>query len=150
MTEKLYWEDFSEGAVIPIGEYYLPQDELIEFARKYDPQPFHIDPEAALESPLGCLCATGIHTMAICQRLIVDNLFLRTAFVAGIHMDGLRFTKPVLPEETLRMEITITGLRPVKDGKRGLVSYETRVYNPRNELAMTHQATIMVLRRPAD
>jgi len=144
---KLYWEDFHVGAQYDLGEYFLTQKELIEFATQYDPQDFHTDPVKALESPLGVLCATGIHTMGICQRLLVLGLFKNTAFVAGVKMGNMSLSKPVLPDESLSSALTITECRPLKDGLRGLISYEQRAYNPRDEQVLSVESSVIMLRR---
>lgn len=144
---KLFWEDFSEGSEFDLGEYFLSQEELIEFAKQYDPQDFHTDPIKALDSPLGQLCATGIQTMAICQRLLVTQLFNRTAFVAGVNMGNMSFSRPVLPNEALRAELTVTTKRRLSDGKRGLLSYEMRAFNPRDECVLTTDASVILLCR---
>lgn len=146
---KLYWEDFHVGAEYQLGEYFLTQKELIEFASQYDPQDFHTDPIKALESPLGILCATGIHTMGICQRLVVLGLFKNSAFFAGVKVGNMSLSKPVLPDESLRSELTITECRPLKDGQRGLISYEQRAYNPRNEQVLSVESSVLIMRRGA-
>jgi len=144
---KLYWEDFQVGNEYELGEYFLTQKELIEFATQYDPQDFHMDPVKALESPLGILCATGIHTMGICQRLLVLGLFKNSAFIAGVKMGSLNLSKPVLPNESLRSNVSITETRPLKDGQRGLISYEQRAYNPRDEQVLSVESSILMMRR---
>lgn len=146
---KLYWEDFQIGHEFELGEYFLTQKELIEFGSQYDPQDFHMDPVKALDSPMGMLCATGIHTMGICQRLLVLGLFKNSAFVAGVKMGNLNLSKPVLPDETLRSNVTITEVRPLKDGQRGLISYEQRAYNPRDEQVLSVDSSIIMMRRDA-
>lgn len=146
MPKTFYWEDFEPGMHLEVGEYFLSEQELISFAKQYDPQTFHIDPDAAKDSPIGVLCASGIQTMAITQRLIVDNLLNRTALVAGMGVDELRFNTPVLPNEKLRVTITVSERnKPKKDIGKGRVYYTVKAYNPRNELAFSMVAKVLVL-----
>ncbi len=148
MTKILHWEELQPGFSLDLGSYYLSQDELIRFARDYDPQTFHIDPEKAKLSPLGQLCASGLQTAAITQRLTVNELFSRTHVVAGLGVDKLRFYTPVLPDESLSASMLVQkAYRPSTSKDRGIVVYDVEVKNPRGEKVSTLQATIMVMCR---
>lgn len=148
VTDLLHWEDLQPGFSLKLGSYFLSQDELIQFARQYDPQTFHVDPELAKQSPLGCLCASGLQTTAITQRLTVDELFAKTHLVAGLGVDKLRFYTPVLPDETLSASMVVRkAFRTPGSKDRGIVIYDVEVTNPREEKVSSMQATIMVMCR---
>ncbi|MAZ88728.1 MAG: acyl dehydratase [Cellvibrionaceae bacterium] len=151
VTTLLYWEDLQPGFSLDLGSYYLSQDELISFAQQYDPQVFHVDPEQAKQSPLGCLCASGLQTTAITQKLTVAELFSKTKLVAGLGVDKLRYYKPVLPNESLSASMTVKkAYRTPKAKDRGIVVYDVVVTNPREEKVSSMQATIMVMCAPTD
>jgi acyl dehydratase len=90
----LYAEDLREGQEFPFGSYPMVEDEMLAFARQYDPIPIHTDPVAAAASPFGGLIASGLHTMAVYQRLIVEAMWTRVAGIAGRSLQ-IRLSKPV-------------------------------------------------------
>lgn len=146
MTHLLHWEDLQPGFSLDLGSYFLSQDELIAFARQYDPQTFHTDPEKAKQSPIGTLCASGLQTTAITQKLTVEELFSKTNLVAGMGVDKLRFYTPVLPDESLSASMRVKkAFRTPKAQDRGIVIYDVDVKNPRDERVSSMQATIMVM-----
>lgn len=148
MTDLLHWEELQPGFSLDLGSYYLSQEELISFARQYDPQIFHIDPEKAKGTPIGRLCASGLQTTAITQKLTVEQLFSKTHLVAGMGVDKLRFYTPVLPNESLSASMRVKkAFRPPTATNRGVVIYDVEVYNPRGEKVSSMQATIMVMCR---
>lgn len=148
MTDLLHWEELQPGFSLDLGSYYLSQEELISFARQYDPQTFHVDPEKAKDSPIGRLCASGLQTTAITQKLTVDQLFSKTHLVAGMGVDKLRFYTPVLPNESLSASMRVKkAFRTPTAKNRGVVIYDVEVYNPRGEKVSSMQATIMVMCR---
>ncbi len=149
MTQKLYFEDFVPGAEYPLGEHFIEREELIEFARKYDPQPFHTDETAARASPLGCLCASGSQTFAICQRLAFDRIYGRTAAVAGAGVHNIRFLAPVLPDDTLTGVATIGECRSSRSQPdRGIVMVELAMRNSVGDRVATMDTSLVVLRKP--
>jgi acyl dehydratase len=149
MTLKLYWEDFSEGTVFDLGPYTLTQAELLEFARKYDPQPFHTDARAAEASIYGGLIASGWHTCAIVMRTLYDQVLSRAASLGSPGVDQLRWLKPVRPGDTLRTRLTVLEARPSQSKPdRGVVRSRWEVFNQTGELVMTMQGVNMYLRHP--
>lgn len=100
MTGRLYAEDLVEGSVFELGPHRVSAAEIIEFGRKWDPLPMHTDERAASTTPLGGLIASGIHTLAIYQRLQADALISRTAIVAGRGLTA-RLVRPVRAGSTL-------------------------------------------------
>jgi acyl dehydratase len=111
MTEKLHYEDFPEGLVIPFGTYHLSKEEVITYAREWDPQPFHLDEEAGKNSVLGGLAASGWQSSAILIRLAVDAYANKSAAMASNSMEEIRWVKPVLAGETLTGRATVLSRR---------------------------------------
>ena len=111
MTEKLHYEDFPEGLVIPFGTYHLSEEEVIAYAREWDPQPFHLDEEAGKNSVLGGLAASGWQSSAILIRLAVDAYANKSAAMASNSMEEIRWVKPVLAGETLTGRATVLSRR---------------------------------------
>jgi acyl dehydratase len=141
-----WFEDINEGEIFPLGEHTFTQDAIIAYARIYDPQYFHIDPEAARFSPYGGLIASGAHTAMISQRRMVDALFaeadrLRAAGeepgVGGPSPggDSIEFKAPVRPGDTLSYALTTTGKRVSKSLPGwGVLSNAITATNQRGEL----------------
>ncbi|EKS38228.1 MaoC/PaaZ C-terminal domain-containing protein [Afipia broomeae] len=111
----LYAEDLTVGQRFPFRTYPIEQAEIIEFAERFDPLFIHIDPVAAANGPFGGLIASGLHTTAIYQRLIVEAMWRQVAGVAGTRIES-RFQRPVRPGMTLtgQAEIAAIALRPEK------------------------------------
>jgi acyl dehydratase len=107
----LHYEDFPEGLVIPLGTYHLSREEVIEFAREWDPQPMHLDEAAAKSSVLGGLAASGWHSSAILIRLSVDAYANKSAAMASNSMEEVKWLKPVYAGETLTGRVTVLSRR---------------------------------------
>jgi acyl dehydratase len=101
------FEDISVGETDSFGGYEVTSEEVVEFAERYDPQPFHTDPEAAAETPFGGLVASGWHTAAMTMRLLVDNVLSGIATRGALGVDELRWRSPVRPGQTLTVETEI-------------------------------------------
>lgn len=101
MSELLHYEDFPVGTVIPFGSYQLTKEQVIEYAREWDPQPMHLDEEAARHSVLGGLAASGWQTSAIAIRLAVEAYANKSAAMASNSMEEVKWLKPVYAGETL-------------------------------------------------
>nr|NIO41561.1 dehydratase [Burkholderiales bacterium] len=143
-----YWEDFEAGARESIGSVLVDKDELIEFASRYDPQPFHIDEEAARKSIYGGLIASGWHTCSMVMRLICDALLRESASLGSPGLENVRWLRPVRPGDTL------TAYRTVKETRlsatrpdRGVVKTLWEVENQRGELVLTMLGVNFFLRR---
>lgn len=103
-----YFEDIDVGDVYELdARYDVTEDEIKEFAEKYDPQPFHLDEEAAKESIFGSLAASGWHTASMCMRLLVDDFLEPETSMGARGVDELRWKHPVYPGDTLRIEVEI-------------------------------------------
>lgn len=111
MSDLLHYEDYPEGLVVPFGTYHLTRDEVIEYAREWDPQPFHLDDDAAKSSVLGGLAASGWHSSAILIRLAVDGMANKSAAMASNNMQEAKWLKPVYAGETLTGRGTVLSRR---------------------------------------
>lgn len=107
-----YWEDFAVGQVFQLGSTKVTADDIIDFARQWDPQPFHVDPEAAEASSFHGLCASGWHTVAMYMRLYVDNLLLDTDSQGSSGVGEVRWLAPVRPDDTLTASATVEDVHP--------------------------------------
>jgi acyl dehydratase len=110
-----YFEDYVIGKTIEIGSYTVTKEEIIEFARQYDPQSFHIDENAARDSMFGGLIASGWHTAAICMRMLVDSYLSDATSGGGRGVDELRWYKPVRPGDVLSVNMEVVEKRPLED-----------------------------------
>lgn len=146
----LYFEDFEPGQVFGLGERVLPKEEMLEFARRYDPQPFHVDEEAAESGPFGGLIASGWLTAATFMRLYVDALLSNAASLGSPGVEELRWLKPVLPGDALRATLTVLDATPSsRDPRRGTVHLYGEVRNGRDEVVMAVKARGLFARREA-
>jgi acyl dehydratase len=145
---KIYWEDFNPGDTAPMGEKTMDQAEMIAFAEVYDPQPFHIDEEAARQSMYKGLIASGWHTVALVMRMMVDSYLNAAASLGSPGVDNVRWLKPVRPGDTIRATRTVVETRP--SGSRpemGLVKSRWEVFNQSDQLVMTMEGYGMFERR---
>jgi acyl dehydratase len=145
-----YWEDIEVGARSSFGRYDVTRDEVIEFASKYDPQPFHLSDEAAAKTYFGRLSASGWHTCAMLMRMLVEHM--RTERQAGLGspgIDELRWLKPVYPGDTLRAESEVLDKTPSRS-RADMGSYRgrTTVFNQHDEPVMTLTSIGLIRRRP--
>ncbi|HET7478141.1 MAG TPA: MaoC family dehydratase [Rubrobacteraceae bacterium] len=144
----LYFEDFEPGMVFDFGERTIDREEIVAFAREYDPQPFHVDEESARDSAFGGLIASGWHTAAIFMRLYVDALLSRSASMGSPGVEELRWLKPVRPGDTLRASLTVLDTAPsTRNPNRGTVHLYSEVRNQRGETVMTMKARGLFARR---
>lgn len=145
-----YLEDFRPGEVIELGCHRFEKEEIVEFARRFDPQPFHVDEEAANRSSFGGLIASGWHTAAASMRIIVDGLIRGTVSLGSPGIDELRWLRPVRPGDTLSLRAVVVEVVPSRskpDRGHMLIRYEAT--NQTGELAMTMVARGIFGRRPA-
>lgn len=146
----LYLEDFAAGQVRESPPRTLTKDEIIAFARQYDPQPFHVDEAAAAQSVFGGLIASGWQTLGIMMRLMWDTFLKDTASLGSPGSDEIRWLMPVRPGDTLRARFTIVEVVPSRSKPdRGIVRTFTEVLNQRGEVVMTQRGLGMFGRRPS-
>jgi acyl dehydratase len=127
---KFWWEDLSVGQVRDLGSLSPSAEEIVAFASQFDPQPFHLDPEAAKASVFGGLCASGWHTCSLAMRLMVTNFLHESSSLGSPGLENIKWLKPVFPGDTLRLQHTITEKRVM--GKRpdvGLVRTIWEMFN---------------------
>jgi acyl dehydratase len=143
-----YFEDYVEGDVHSFGSVAVEANEIIEFAKRYDPQSFHTDPEAAKQTPFGGLIASGWHTTGLMMRLFADHYLTHVASLASPGVDELRWLKPVRPGDTLSVRVTVLKATPSRSKPdRGAVTSFIEVFNQAGEAVMTLRAVNMIARR---
>jgi len=150
--DQRYFEDYTPGSVVTYGPIEVDAAEIIEFARRFDPQAFHVDPERAAAGPFGGLVASGWHTAAMMMRVLVDRYLSRVASLGSPGVDELRWLAPVRPGDRLWVRITVLEARRSRSKPdRGLVRSLIEVCSERGDILMTVKAmTLMLCRNPAD
>ena len=144
-----YFEDFQVGQVHELGSYVVSREEILAFARQYDPQPFHLDDEAGRQSIFGSIIASGWQTAAICHRLLVESLLKSSASMGSPGLDELRWLLPVKPGDTISASIEVLAVTPSRSKPdRGSIKTRMEVRNQRGEVVMTESATVLFRRRP--
>jgi acyl dehydratase len=149
--EDRYFEDYVPGAVYEYGYVTVTEAEIIDFARKFDPQPIHVDPEFAAHGPFGGLIASGWHTAGIMMRMLVDHFLSRNASLGSPGLDELRWPAPVRPGDSLRLRATVVEARRSRSKPdRGLVRTQSELFNQDHEAVLRVTATnILRARNPA-
>ena len=143
-----YLEDYTEGARYSFGEESVNADEIMEFARRYDPQSIHTDPEAAAAGPFGGLIASGWQTAALMMRLFADNYLTSVASLASPGIDELRWVRPLRPGDRLTLLCETTGVRPSRTKPdRGVLTTDVTLVNQDGDPILTATAMNMVARR---
>ncbi|HEX9578021.1 MAG TPA: MaoC family dehydratase [Myxococcales bacterium] len=144
-----YLEDFSEGESFELGEETIREQEILDFARRFDAQPFHVDKEAARRSMYGGLIASGWHTASLFMGMLVRSLLHDVASLGAGGLDELRWLKPVRPDDKLRGRLTVLGKRPsTKHADRGLLTCLGELFNQQGERVLMIRWSAMVGRRP--
>jgi len=149
MTFKYYWEDLAAGETVDIGSHTITAEEIIAFAKQFDPQPFHVDAEKAKDSIYGGLIASGWHTCSIAMRLMCDSYVNQAASMGSPGLEEVRWLKPVRPGDTLRATRTIEESRPTSKPDRGLVLTRWDMYNQKDEHVLMMRGYGLFGRRPA-
>jgi len=135
----IYFEDITIGAKSAFGSYKVTREEVIEFAQKYDPQPFHLSDEAAAQTFFGRLAASGWHTTAMTMAMVVENILTtKQAGLGSPGIDELRWLKPVYPGDTLRCETKVLEKRQsTSRPEMGSYRSQMRVFNQHDEVVMS-------------
>lgn len=133
-----YYEDVEAGRTAAFGRYEVTREEVLEFARKYDPQSFHLDDEAAAKTHFGRLSASGWHTCAMTMSMLVENLKRnKQAGLGSPGVDNLRWLKPVYPGDTLRCETTVIEKRRSQSRpEMGIFKSRLTVFNQHDQPVM--------------
>jgi len=149
LPKKYYWEDFAVGTVREFGGMKLEKADILRFARDWDPQPFHVDEEAAKRSPYGGLIASGWQTCAAAMRMCCDAYLLDAASVGSPGVENVRWVKPVRPGDTLKVRLEVLEARPLKSKPGvGLVKNSWQLFNQHGEEVMQMEGYGMFLQRP--
>jgi acyl dehydratase len=129
--------EFVPGTVIEAGSYRLSREELLRFARDWDPQPFHVDPAAAEASKWGGLIASGWQTCAIAMRIAVDNILAGSESIGSPGIDEIRWKAPVRPDDELTLKLHVLSSRQSSSGEIGIVRWRWELTNQTGILVLT-------------
>jgi acyl dehydratase len=144
----LYFEDFPVGDAIVFGDRLVTVEEIIAFAKEWDPQPFHLDPEAAKESQIGELIASGWHTGSMLMRMMCDAYLLDSASEGSPGIDEMRWIKPVRPGDRLTVKRTTLSARASRSRPAiGIIGFQFEVMNQDGETAMLLTSSSFIRRR---
>ena len=144
-----FFEEFTVGLRFrSFGAVSVTAERIKSFAAEFDPQPFHLDEDAGRGTLFGGLVASGWHTAAVAMRLIVDSDLGLSGQGAGVAVESMRWPAPVRAGDSLRVEGTVTEARPSRSQvDRGIVKFQTAVYNQRGEVVLEATHVVMALRR---
>jgi len=136
--DQRYFEDYTPGQVYELGTVTVSEAEIIDFARQFDPQYFHIDPEKAKSSRFGGIIASGWHTIGVTMRLYVDHFLSHVASLASPGIDEIRWPNPVRPGDILKVRVSVLEARPSgSKPDRGVVRAKIEAINQRNEQVLS-------------
>jgi acyl dehydratase len=145
---KQYLEDYVVGQTYSSGRHRIDKEQIVTFAKQFDPQYYHLDEEAALKSPFKGLAASGWHTAAITMRLMVDGEFKPAGGILGVGFDQLSWSKPVRPGDELHVTSEVLEVRPSKSrSDRGTIRVRNTTFNQNDEAVQTFTANLLVPRR---
>ena len=143
-----YWEDFREGEVREFGQAQVKREDIVRFASEFDPQPFHLDEDAARQTMFGGLIASGWHTAAMAMRMMCDAYLLKSASLGSPGSEQLKWLLPVRPGDTLRMRLTVLESRPMQSKPGvGLIRSRHEVLNQHGQAVMQMEGYGMFRRR---
>ncbi len=147
-VENRYFEDYVAGSVHEFGSIPVEEKEVIAFARRFDPQTFHTDPEAARSTVFGGLIASGWHTASLMMRLFADNYLSKVASLGSPGVDELQWIKPVRPGDELSIRVSVLGTKRSRSRPdRGVVRSFIEVLNQNHEVVMSVKAVNILLCR---
>jgi acyl dehydratase len=147
--KKWYFEDFVAGQEIALGSRLVTEEEIIAFATQFDPQPFHLDHEAAAKSIFGRLAASGWHTCSMIMRMVVDGILNDSSSMGSPGLENIRWIKPVHAGDTLNVVYSTKEVRPsASKPDRGVVITVWKATNQHGELVATVEGMGMFGRRP--
>ena len=136
--EERYFEDYLPGSVYEYGTLTVTEPEIIEFAKRFDPQAMHIDPQQAAHGRYGGIIASGWHTVGLAMRLFVDHYLSKVASLASPGVDEIRWPNPVRPGDTLRLRVSILEARPSRSkSDRGVVRTLIEAVNQNDQLVLS-------------
>lgn len=145
---KLYWENFAAGDTASYGPRLVTREEIVAFAAEFDPQPMHLDEEAARAGMLGGLAASGWHSCALLMRIISDGFLLDSSFMGGIGVDEVRWHGPVRPGDHLTVRATVLETRESSSRPElGFAKVLFEMFNAAGQKLMTMTPNMMLARR---
>ena len=147
-TAYLYMEDCIPGQKFNAGPITVASEEIIAYARQFDPQDFHTDAEKAKNTAFGELVASGWHTASLTMRLLVEAIPPMEGGMIGRRVESMDWPRPVRPGDTLRLETEILWKRPTSNPKRGILRTKNTTTNQNGEIVMTMEAVIFIPRKP--
>ncbi len=147
---RYHWEDLAVGTVLEFGGLTVSREEIVAFARQFDPQPFHVDEEAARRSLYGGLIASGWHTCAMAMRMYYDAVLCRAASQGSPGVEKVRWLRPVRPGDTLRVRLQVMEARPSESKPQlGLVRSHWTVLNQAGDVVQEMDGWGMFRRKGA-
>ncbi|MGI6686340.1 MAG: MaoC/PaaZ C-terminal domain-containing protein [Bacillota bacterium] len=143
----MYFEDFTVGQKFYLEPVTITEEEIFEFAGKYDPLPIHVNPEFAKDSIFGGIIASGFHTLCAVHAKFVEQKLLYEEVIGGLGLDYLQWSFPVRPNDTLRGELEITEKIPSSKSGRGILGIKVTARNQNEQVVMTLQVKSLVKTR---
>lgn len=148
-ADQRFFEDYETGNVYEFGSITVSEAEIVEFARRYDPQSFHTDRVKAAASEFAGIIASGFHTVSLAMRLFVDHYLSHVASLASPGVDEIRWPKPLRPGDTIRIRVSILEARPSRSkSDRGIVRSRVEAINQNQELVLSMTTVSILGRRP--
>jgi len=148
-ASERYFEDYRPGLIVTAGPVIVSEAEILDFARRYDPQPMHIDAASAQAGQFGGLIASGWHTAALMMRLIATEFLSPQSGLASPGIEALRWLKPVRPGDALSLRATVLDARPSRSKPdQGIVRSLVEILNQHGEVVMTLKPISIIRRRP--
>jgi acyl dehydratase len=148
--DQRYFEDYVAGSTYEFGEASVSESQIVEFAKEYDPQAFHIDPAAAANGPFGGLIASGWQTAGLMMRLFAQHYLSSVASLGGPGVDELRWLRPVRPNDLLRLRVTVIDTKASNSKPdRGLVRTLAELLDQTDQPVFKATVLNFLLRRPA-
>lgn len=144
----MYFEEFREGTAYRLPPITVTEEEILEFARRYDPQRIHIDPDFAAEGPFGSIIASGYHTLSIVWARWIEANILGEESLGGPGLERVQWLAPVRPHDILSIEVTVTAARLSNSKPRGIVSFHFDVSNQAGTRVMAMDGAAMLKLRP--
>jgi acyl dehydratase len=149
--DQRYFEDYVPGDIHTFGSILVDADEVVSFAKRYDPQDFHTDPEAAKRTRFGGLIASGWHTAGLMMRLYYEHFLTHVASQGSPGVSELSWLKPVRPGDELSVRVTVLdAVASRSKPDRGAVTSFIEVFNQTNDIVMTLKVVNIIGRRPQD
>jgi acyl dehydratase len=148
MSFRYCWEDFAPGQVFEHGARVLSEDDIVGFAREWDPQRYHTDPQKAKQTPFGGLIASGWQSCAVLMRLMCDAYLNESSCVGSPGIDEIRFLRPVRPGDSLRFRSTVLESSPSRTKpNRGSVVFRWELLNQKDDVVLSMLGRQFYLRR---